>query len=175
MLELPTDKHRPLQLTYRGARHTVHLSAVLTQALKTLSQQNNVTLFMTLLAGLQVLLHRYSGQDDIVVGTAIAGRNRQELEHLIGFFVNTLVLRTDLSGTPSFIQLLNRTRETCLNAYAHQDIPFEKLVAELQVQRDMSRHPLFQVMLVLQPPEVQDLQLGDLTRCSSFYNLLILN
>ena len=116
VLQLPTDKHRPAQLTYRGNRQTVHLSAVLTQALKTLSQQNNVTLFMTLLAGFQVLLYRYSGQEDIVVGTAIAGRNQQALEKLIGFFVNTLVLRTDLSGEPSFIELLSRTRETCLNA-----------------------------------------------------------
>ena len=118
---------------------------------------------MTLLAAFQVLLHRYSGQDDIVVGTAIAGRNRQELENLIGFFVNTLALRTDLSGTPSFAELLSRVREVCLSAYAHQDLPFEKLVAELQVQRDMSRHPLFQVMLVLQPTALQDMQLPGLT------------
>ena len=167
VLELPTDKHRPMQLSYRGAQETFQLSVVLTQRLKTLSQQHNVTLFMTLLAAFQVLLHRYSGQDDIVIGTALAGRNRQELENLIGFFVNTLVLRTDLSGTPSFVQLLSRTRETCLGAYAHQDLPFEKLVAELQVQRDMSRHPLFQVMLVLQPLELQDIPLHGLT-ISSF-------
>ncbi|MFI3197899.1 MAG: amino acid adenylation domain-containing protein [Methylococcaceae bacterium] len=167
VLELPTDKHRPMQLSYRGARQTIHLSAALTQRLKSLSQQHNVTFFMTLLAAFQVLLHRYSGQDDIVVGSPIAGRNRQELENLIGFFVNTLVLRTDLSGTPSFVQLLSRVRETCLGAYAHQDLPFEKLVAELQVQRDMNRNPLFQVMLVLQPLELQAMQLPGLT-ISSF-------
>lgn len=163
VLELPLDKPRPKQPSFRGARATIHLSAALTRGLKTLSQQQNVTLFMTLLAALQVLLHRYSGQDDIVVGTAIAGRNRQELENLIGFFVNTLALRTDLSGTPSFSQLLSWVREICLKAYAHQDLPFEKLVAELQVQRDMSRHPLFQVMLVLQPPALQDMHLPGLT------------
>jgi hypothetical protein len=163
VLELPLDKPRPKQPSYRGARATIHLSAALTRGLKALSQQQNVTLFMTLLAALKVLLHRYSGQDDIVVGTAIAGRNRQELENLIGFFVNTLALRTDLSGTPSFSQLLSRVREICLKAYAHQDLPFEKLVAELQVQRDMSRHPLFQVMLVLQPPALQDMHLPGLT------------
>ncbi|HEY5141479.1 MAG TPA: condensation domain-containing protein, partial [Methylococcales bacterium] len=163
VLELPADKPRPKQQSYRGARETIQLSAALTQGLKTLSQQQNVTLFMTLLAALQVLLHRYSGQDDIVVGTAIAGRNRQEIEKLIGFFVNTLAIRTDLSGTPTFVQLLSRIREVCLSAYAHQDLPFEKLVAELQVQRDMSRHPLFQVMLVLQPPELQEMQLPGLT------------
>ncbi len=166
VLELPTDKHRPMQLSYRGAQETFQLSAVLTQGLKTLSQQRNVTLFMTLLAAFQVLLHRYSGQEDIVVGTAIAGRNQRELENLIGFFVNTLVLRTDLSDTPSFDQLLSRVREVCLSAYAHQDLPFEKLVAELQVQRDMSRHPLFQVMLVLQPRQLQAMQLPGLTTSS---------
>ena len=163
VLELPTDKPRPKQQSYQGAREAIQLSATLTRGLKTLSQQQNVTLFMTLLAAFQVLLHRYSGQDDIVVGTAIAGRNRQEIENLIGFFVNTLALRTDLSGTPSFRQLLSRVREVCLGAYAHQDLPFEKLVAELQVQRDMSRHPLFQVMLVLQPTALQDMQLPGLT------------
>ncbi len=163
VLELPTDKQRPMQLSYRGSGQTIHLSAALTQGLKTLSQKHNVTLFMTLLAAFQVLLHRYSAQDDIVVGTAIAGRNREELDNLIGFFVNTLVLRTDLSGTPSFVQLLSRVRDVCLNAYEHQDLPFEKLVAELQLQRDLSRNPLFQVMLVLQPRQLQAMQLPGLT------------
>ena len=163
MLELPTDRPRPKQQSYQGAQEIIQLSAALTQGLKTLSQQQNVTLFMTLLAAFQVLLHRYSGQDDIVVGTVTAGRNRQELENLIGFFVNTLALRADLSGTPSFNQLLIRVREVCLNGYAHQDLPFEKLVAELQVQRDMSRHPLFQVILVLQPTALQELQFPGMT------------
>ncbi|WP_340122075.1 amino acid adenylation domain-containing protein [Methylobacter svalbardensis] len=162
VLELPTDKPRPKQLTYRGAQADIQLSAALTRRLKTLSRQQHVTLFITLSAALQVLLHRYSGQDDIVLGTAIAGRNRQELENLIGFFVNTLVLRTDLSGAPGFNELLSRVRKTCSDAYSHQDLPFEKLVAELNVPRDASRHPLFQVMLILQPA-TQDLQLPGLT------------
>ena len=105
---------------------------------------------MTLLAAFQVLLHRYSGQDDIAVGTPIAGRGRTELEGLIGFFVNTLVLRSDLAGNPAFTELLARVRETALGAYTHQDLPFEKLVEELSPSRDMSRNPLFQVMFVLQ-------------------------
>ncbi|OYV21526.1 MAG: amino acid adenylation domain-containing protein [Methylococcaceae bacterium NSP1-2] len=163
VLELPTDKPRPKQQSYQGTKAAIHLSADLTQGLKTLSQQQNVTLFMTLLAAFQVVLHRYSGQEDIVVGTAIAGRNRQELENMIGFFVNTLALRTDLSGTPSFEQLLSRVRAVCLDAYAHQEMPCEKLVAELQVQRDMSRNPLFQVLLVLQPADQQDVDLTGLT------------
>ena len=105
---------------------------------------------MTLLAAFQVLLHRYSGQDDIAVGTPIAGRRRTELEGLIGFFVNTLVLRSDLAGNPTFTEFLARVRDSALGAYTHQDIPFETLVAELSPSRDMSRHPLFQVMFVLQ-------------------------
>ena len=105
---------------------------------------------MTLLAAFQTLLYRYSGQEEIVVGTDIAGRNRAEMEPLIGFFVNQLVLRTDLRGGPSFVELLQRVREVALGAYAHQELPFEKLVEELQPERDLSRSPLFQVKLVLQ-------------------------
>ncbi|MBT9097061.1 amino acid adenylation domain-containing protein [Methylovulum psychrotolerans] len=151
-LALPTDHPRPQQPSYRGAQLPLRLSAELALGLKGLAQQHNSTFFMVLLAALQVLLHRYSGQDDIVVGTVIAGRTRQETEQLLGFFANTLVLRTDVSGDPSFRQLLGRVRKVCLEAYSHQELPFEKLVADMQLPRDRSRHPLFQVMLVLQPP-----------------------
>jgi len=150
VLELPTDRRRPAVQSYRGARVGMELGAELGERLRRLSQQEGVTLFMTLLAGFEVLLQRYSGQDDIVVGTAIANRTRREVEGLIGMFVNTLVLRTDLSGDPSFRQLLGRVRETTLGAYAHQDLPFEKLVEELRPQRDVSRPPLFQVSFILQ-------------------------
>ena len=105
---------------------------------------------MTFLAAFKVLLHRYTSQDDLIVGTPIANRNRLETEGLIGFFVNTLVLRTDLSGNPSFRELLRRVREVCLGAYGHQDLPFDRLVEELHLERDLSRNPLFQVMFVLQ-------------------------
>jgi non-ribosomal peptide synthetase component F len=121
----------------------------LTQALKALSQRQGVTLFMTLLAVFQVLLHRYTGQDDIAVGSLIANRNRIETEGLIGFFVNTLVLRTNLCGDPTVRELLGRVREVCLGAYAHQDLPYEKLLEELRPPRDLSRNPLFQVLCVL--------------------------
>jgi len=163
VLNLPTDYPRPKQLSYRGAQVPIHLSSELTQNLNTLSQNQGATLFMTLLAAFQVLLHRYSGQDDIVVGSPIAGRTKQETENLIGFFVNTLVLRSDLSGAPNFNTLLNRVRKVCLDAYTNQDIPFEKLVAELKPKRDLSRHSLFQVMLVLQPAAEQSFQAPDIT------------
>jgi amino acid adenylation domain-containing protein len=149
-LELPTDRPRPSTQTYRGARQALELSPALTEALKALSHREGVTLFMTLLAAFQTLLHRYTGQDDIVVGSPIAGRNRPEVEGLIGFFVNTLTLRTDLSGNPTFRELLGRVREVALGAYAHQELPFEKLVEELQPERSLVRSPLFQVMLVFQ-------------------------
>ena len=153
VLELPTDRPRPAVQTFRGARQSLRLPASLIQPLNALSQQEDVTLFMTLLAAFQTLLYRYTGQEDILVGSPIAGRTWTELEGLIGFFVNTLVLRTDLSGNPSFQQLLHRVREVTLGAYAHQDLPFEKLVEELQPQRDISRNPLFQVMFLLNVPE----------------------
>lgn len=149
LLALPTDQPRPIVQTYRGATHSLALPKTLTEGLKALSRQEGVTLFMTLFATFQTLLHRYTGQEDIVVGTPIANRHRAETEGLVGFFVNTLALRTDLSGNPLFSELLKRVREECLEAYAHQDLPFEKLVEELQPERDLSRHPLFQVMFVL--------------------------
>ena len=163
MLQLPTDHPRPAVQTFRGARHFLTLSPTLTQALKTLSQRHGVTLFMTLLAAFQTLLHRYTGQDDIAVGSLIANRNRVELEGLIGFFVNTLVLRTDLSGDPSFRELLERVRAVTLGAYEHQDMPYEKLLEALRPPRDLSRNPLFQVLFVLHNTPQQALELPGLT------------
>jgi len=149
MLELPTDRPRPAVQTYNGSYVGFVLPEELGQGLKTLSRQENTSLFMLLLMAFQVLLSRYSGQEDVSVGTPIANRHRVEVEELIGFFVNTLVLRTDLTGNPSFSELLKRVRETCLRAYAHQDVPFEKLVEELQPERSLSHTPLFQVMFAL--------------------------
>jgi amino acid adenylation domain-containing protein len=145
VLQLPTDRPRPPVRTAHGSAHQVTLAPSLPAALKALSQQEGVTLFMTLLAAFQTLLFRYCGQDDIAVGTFIANRNRAETEALIGFFVNTLVLRTDFSGHLSFRDVLRQVRRTTLDAYAHQDLPFAKLVQELQPERDPSRNPLFQV------------------------------
>src|SRR5579875_2338904 len=150
MLELPSDRARPPVQSYRGAAQSFLLGRELSERVKRLGQRQGATLFMTLLAAFQVLLARYSGQSDILIGTPIANRNRAELEGLIGFFVNTLVLRARLENDPSFEQLLRRVKETTLAAYAHQDLPFEKLVEELQPQRDLSHNPLFQVMFVLQ-------------------------
>jgi amino acid adenylation domain-containing protein len=150
VLDLPTDRPRPAVETYKGAYHSVELSERVTRGIREVSQRHGCTLFMTLLAAFDTLLHRYSGQDDIIIGTAIAGRNRAEIEPLIGLFVNSLAMRTDLSGNPSFIELLDRVREMALGAYAHQDLPFEKLVEELKPVRDLSRSPLYQVMLILQ-------------------------
>ncbi len=150
MLELPADRPRPSNPTFRGATEMFELPGRLCRDLKIFSQSEGGTLFMTLLAAFQALLARYTGQFDIVVGSPIANRSRAELEPLIGFFVNTLALRTRLDGDPTFRDLLARVRETTLGAYAHQDLPFEKLVEELQPERTLNRNPLFQVMLVLQ-------------------------
>jgi amino acid adenylation domain-containing protein/non-ribosomal peptide synthase protein (TIGR01720 family) len=147
VLELPLDRLRPAIQTFRGAWLSLTLPWSLTAALKELSRREEATLFMTLLAAFDVLLARYSGQDDIAVGTPITGRNRVLTEGLIGFFANVLVLRADLSGDPSFRELLRRVRGVCLQAYTHQDLPFEQLVRELQPTRDLSRTPLFQVLL----------------------------
>ena len=161
-LALPTDKPRPPIKSYRGKREAFRLSPHLLHKLKTISRQHGVTLFMTLLAGFKTLLSRYTNQNDLVVGTPIAGRNHPEVEPLIGFFVNTLALRSDLSGDPSFAELLVRVREVALAAYANQDVPFEMLVEELSFERDLSRPPLFQVMLTLQHVRDAELRLPGL-------------
>jgi amino acid adenylation domain-containing protein len=150
LLELPTDRSRPAVQTYRGATVPVELSPALLERLQALARSEGATLYMTLLSAFQVLLSKYAGSEDVVVGSPIAGRTRKEVEELIGFFVNTLVLRADLSGDPSFRELLRRAREVTLGAYAHQDVPFEKLVAELQPERTLSHSPLFQVLFTLQ-------------------------
>ncbi len=163
LLELPFDRPRPVIQSFNGNTLSFTLPQRLSKALKALSQHEGVTLFMTLLAAFQTLLSRYTSQEDICVGTPIANRNRAEIEGLIGFFVNTLVLRTDLSGGPSFRELLKRVRQVTLDAYAHQDLPFEMLVDALQPKRDMSYSPLFQVMFVLQNVPMQNLELPGLT------------
>jgi non-ribosomal peptide synthetase component F len=163
VLELPADRPRPQVQTFRGAALPFKLSKELAEELRALSRREGVTLYMTLLAGLQTLLARYTGQDDISTGTPIANRRRGELENLIGFFVNTLVLRTDLSRNPTFHELVQRVKETALGAYAHQDVPFEMLVEVLQPERSMSYTPLFQVLFVLQNAPQEKLELSGLT------------
>ncbi|HEY6806346.1 MAG TPA: amino acid adenylation domain-containing protein [Pyrinomonadaceae bacterium] len=172
-LELPTDRSRPALQSHTGARHAFSLNTNTSTDLKQVSQHEGATLFMTLLAALQLLLARYSGQTDIVVGAPIAGRTRRELEPLIGFFVNTLVLRTSIVPQETFSELLARVKAICLGAYAHQDVPFEKLVEELQPERDLSRSPLFQVALSLQNTPSSSLELPGLSlRGLSNENLL---
>ncbi len=149
-LDLPIDRPRPAAQTYRGAVEPVELPADLGVRLRDLARAEGASLFMVLLAGLAAVLHRYSGQDDLVVGSPVANRNRAELEELIGFFVNTLPLRLDLAGDPPFREMIGHARETTLAAHALQDVPFEKLVEELQPARDLSRSPLFQVLLTVQ-------------------------
>jgi amino acid adenylation domain-containing protein len=150
LLQLPTARPRPASQTYHGSGHRFRLSSEMLEQLRVLSQREAVTLFMTLLAAYQILLMRYTGQEDILVGAPSAGRNRPETERLIGYFVNTLVYRTDLSANPSFRELLHRVRAVTLGAYEHQDVPFERLVAALQPKRDPSYSPIFQTMFVLQ-------------------------
>jgi amino acid adenylation domain-containing protein len=161
-LALPTLRHRSGVQTFRGAVQSFSLSGELSTALERLSYQQGVTLFMTLLAAFDTLLYHYTRQDDIVVGTIIANRNHAKLERLIGFFVNTLMLRVDLSGNPTFRELLLRVRRVCLGAYAHQDLPFEKVAEELRQGRDLASHPLFQAMLTLQNNPGSELELTDL-------------
>jgi amino acid adenylation domain-containing protein len=149
LLELPTDRPRPPVPAYEGSNESVDLPGELLARLKALGRREGATLYMTLLAASQVLLSKYAGSGDVVVGSPIAGRTRGETEGLIGFFVNTLVLRTDLSGDPGFREALRRVRGVTLGAYEHQELPFEKLVAELSPERTLGHTPLFQVMFAL--------------------------
>jgi myxalamid-type nonribosomal peptide synthetase MxaA len=162
VLELPTDRSRLAVQNFQGATESFSLSSDLSQALKQISQQAGITLFMTLLAAFKTLLYRYTGEGDIIVGSPTANRNRPEIEGLIGFFVNTLVLRTYLGDNPSFRQLLLRVQEVTLGAFDHQDLPFEKLVEEMQPERSLSHTPLFQVMFVLQNAPMPPLELPEL-------------
>jgi amino acid adenylation domain-containing protein len=150
LLQLPTDKPRPAVQSYQGKSQSWEISSSLTKQLQSLAQNENVTLFMLLLAAFKTLLYRYTGQEDIIVGSPIANRNHEQLKGLIGFFVNTLVLRSNLAGNPIFSELLSQMRQVALEAYAHQDLPFDKLVEALQPERDLSYTPLFQVMFALQ-------------------------
>jgi len=162
LLELPTDKPRPANPNFRGHSISFQINSELTEKLKLLSQKSGATLFMTLLAALNTLLFRYSGQDDILIGTPTANRNRQEIEPLIGFFVNTLVLRNSLEGNPAFSGLLQQARNVVLEAYANQDVPFEQVVDALEIERSLSYNPLFQVMFALQNAPLNALELPHL-------------
>jgi amino acid adenylation domain-containing protein len=162
LLELPTDRPRPPVQSYKGGHETLRLSEFLSRSLKELSRREGATLFMTLLAVFSTLLYRYSSQRDILVGTPIANRNRAETESLIGFFVNTLIFRTRFSEQMTFRELLGQVREVALEAYAHQDLPFEKLVEEVQPERSLSHSPVFQVMLDLQNEPMHELELQGL-------------
>jgi amino acid adenylation domain-containing protein len=167
-LDLPLDRPRPAVQTHRGAWESRVLAEPISEGVRDMSRRAGATPFMVCLAAFDVLLHRYTGQDDILVGTPIAGRTNQSLEGLIGCFVNMLVLRTDVSGNPSFAELLGRVREVALGAYSHADVPFEKLVADLQPRRDQSRSPLFQVAIAFQnAPKAVEITGGDVTSSAS--------
>ena len=162
MLELPTDRPRPAVQSSRGGSCRFELPEPVVKGLRALSQRESATPFMTMLAAFQVLLHRYSREEDIVVGVPVANRGRPEIERLIGFFVNTLALRTDLSGAPTFRELIGRVRQACLGAYAHQQLPYERLVEELQPRRDLSRSPVFQVSFIYQNIPLPELDVAGL-------------
>jgi amino acid adenylation domain-containing protein len=163
VLDLPADHPRPAVQTFRGATIQLTLSAEISTALRQLSRRNGSTLFMTMLAVFDTLLFRYAGEDDVIVGAPMLNRDRAEVQNLIGMFVNTIVLRSDLSGNPSFTDVLARVRQTCLGAFAHQDIPFARVLDELHPQRDSSRTPLFQVMFNMFPGDVAEvMRVGEL-------------
>src|SRR5262249_47049066 len=161
-LELPADRPAPAAPSGRGGRRTATLAPALLEGVRALGRQEGATLYMTLLAAFQVLLHRYSGQEDFALGTPIAGRTHPELEGLIGCFVNTLVLRADLAGEPSFRALVDRVRRVAIEAYGHQELPFEKLVEVVQPQRGARRTPLFRVMFAVQNAPLPALQSPEL-------------
>ncbi|MEH2154021.1 amino acid adenylation domain-containing protein [Nostoc sp.] len=168
LLELPTDKPRPAVQTFCGATQEFQIDQNLSKQIKTFSQQSGATLFHTLLAAFAVLMFRYSGQDDICIGSPIANRNRRELESLIGFFVNTLVLRNQIKGNPSFSEFLSQVRQVATSAYTHQDVPFEQVVEALQPERSLSYNPLFQVVFVLENFLLDTLELPDVTLTPQF-------
>jgi amino acid adenylation domain-containing protein len=162
VLEMPTDRARPAVQSHRGSSHRVWIDQETTRGLKEMSRSEGVTLYMTLMAAYAVLLMRYTHQEEVVVGSPVANRNHREIEPLIGFFVNMLVMRTDLSGEPVFREVLRRVREVTLGAYAHQDLPFEKLVEQMQPDRSLSYSPIFQSLFVLQNAPMGELELSDL-------------
>ncbi|MDJ0719089.1 MAG: amino acid adenylation domain-containing protein, partial [Prochloraceae cyanobacterium] len=163
LLKLPTDRPRPPIQTFRGRKYKAELSVELIQQLKNISKESKATLFMSLLTVFTILLSRYSSQEDIVIGSPIANRNRKEIESLIGFFVNTLVLRINLEGNPNFLDLLARSRQLIIEAYANQDVPFEKLVEELHPERSLSYSPLFQVGFSVENTSIEKLEFPDLS------------
>lgn len=163
LLQLPTDRPRPSAQTYQGATASFVLPRQLTEALKAIAKNAEATLFMTILTTFNILLYRYTGQEDIIVGLPIANRNRAEIEGLIGMFVNSLALRTDLSDNPTVEELLERVRQVTLGAYENQDLPFEKLVEELQPDRDAYHNPLFQVSFTLHNAPRKQFELSGLT------------
>jgi non-ribosomal peptide synthetase component F len=162
VLELPTDRVRPAVQSFRGETATFQLTPELSAAVQRLSREQGATLFMTLLAAFKVLLYRATGQEDIVLGAPVAGRTQSRSEALMGFFINNLVLRTSLSGDPTFAELVRRVREVTLGAYAHQEVPFDKLVEELGPRRDTGFAPLFQATFGVQNAPVEELELGEL-------------
>ncbi|MEM9487449.1 MAG: condensation domain-containing protein, partial [Cyanobacteria bacterium P01_F01_bin.116] len=163
LLELPIDHPRPSVQSFQGDTHIMRLPTALSQQVNQLAQKHQVTLFMVLLAAFQVLLHRYSGQDDIVVGSPIANRQRAELEPLLGFFINTLALRTHINNSDTVSDLLRQVRRTTLDAYAYQDMPFEQIVEAIQPKRTLAHSPIFQVLFVLQNTPITALELPGLT------------
>lgn len=166
LLQLPTDFPRPIVQSHRGNCHSVSLPEKLSSSFPEICRREGVTLYMLLLAAFQTLLYRYTGQEDILIGSPIAGRNHTEVERLIGFFVNTLVLRTDFSGEPSFQQLLAKVRSTTIEAYSYQDVSFDKLVEELQPERSLAYNPIFQVMFSVEKSRMSQKEFAGLTATS---------